>query len=477
MKRIHLLKFFLLYCLLGCKSPATSDKDSGAESDKLTSNQVQQLVQEAYFHCFPIVENYKAIYAYSVDTSSPKYLPMNTPYHAAVLFSPADRFVVSPNNDTYYTTATLDLRAEPFVIQVPKITDRYYSFQFNSMVTDNFAYIGTNSTGTGSGVYAITSPSFSGQLPEGVTQIKAPCEIVGMIGRTAVNAQDPNDVKKAKAVESSYKLGVMHTFYPDYQPKKVAPIVFPPYSEASKSDFRFFSLLNFLLQFTNLSTDEQPIVDKYVNIGIKAGQPYTFYDEHPEFQSAIDNGIKLAIAQIDSSSRHLGKVENGWSMFPLGDYFGANYRDRTNIAKMGIYANSPREAYYPLAFVDAKGEMLDGRNNYSITFEANQLPPVKYFWSLTMYDNANQLLVENAINRYSIGDRTAGMKYNSDGSLTIYIGNAKPPQGSSNWLPAPAAGFNVMMRLYGPRDNVLNGSWAPPPIVKLEGRTAQQVSK
>jgi hypothetical protein len=162
----------------------------------------------------------------------------------------------------------------------------------------------------------------------------------------------------------------------------------------------------------------------------------------------------------------MGKVINGWTMFPLGDYFGANYTDRTNIAKIGIYANSPKEAYYPLAFVDSNNQILDGKNNYKITFPAGQLPPAKYFWSLTMYDNGTQLLVDNPIQRYSIGDRTKSLKPNADGSLTIYMGNARPKSGTGNWLPAPNSGFNVMMRIYGPKENVLNGKWIPPPIVK-----------
>lgn len=458
--------FALLHCLLllaACNNASGDKKNNG-----LTPESAEKLVQEAYFHCFPIVENYKAMYAYYVDSNSPKFQPFNTAYNSAVLYSPADKFVVSPNNDTYYTTANLDLRAEPVIIKVPEIKDRYYSFQLTSMVTDNFGYIGTNSTGTKAGIYAVTSPDFSGTLPEGVTEIKSPSDLIGLIGRTAVNADDPQDIKAAKAVMASYQIGVMHQFYPGYQLKQVEPIKFPSYKEEDKTNETFFSLLNFLLQYTKLSSDEQGIINSYSKIGIAAGKPFTFYNDNPDLQPAIRKGIKNAIAQIDSSATRLGKIVNGWTMFPLGEYFGTNYTDRTNIAKMGIYANSPKEAYYPLAFIDSNNEILDGNNNYSITFPAGQLPPAKFFWSLTMYDNATQLLVENPIKRYSIGDRTKSLKLNTDGSLTIDIGHAQPSRGTSNWLPAPAAGFNVMMRIYGPKENVLDGSWAPPPIVKMQ---------
>lgn len=187
-------------------------------------------------------------------------------------------------------------------------------------------------------MYAITAPGFDGKLPEGVVQIKAPSELIGVVGRTAVNADEPADVKKAKEVLASYQVGGMHKFYPDFPPKQVDPINFPPYSDED--------LLN---------------------------------------------------------------------------------------EKKGIYANTPFEAFYPVAQVDSENNILDGNKNYALTFPAGQLPPVKYFCS-----------------------------------LTIYIGHAKPKQGTGNWLPAPKAEFNVMMRLYGPKQTVLDGAWAPPAIVPIK---------
>lgn len=459
---------FTLLILLSGIIGVSCKTNSNDSTKQLSPEKVEKLVQEAYFHCFPIVENYKAMYAYSILKTSPLYSPMNVIKNNTRLFSPADKIVVSANNDTYYTTGSLDLRAEPIIIKVPEITDRYYSFQLNSIVTDNFGYIGTNTTGTGPGIYAITSPVFSGSLPEGVKEIKSPSAIVGLFGRTEVNADDPKDVEKAKAVQLQYEIDVMHKFYPEFKPKEVRSIDFPTYKEEDKTQPKFFELLNFLLQYIKLSADEQPIIDGYKVIGIEAGKPYTFYDTNPGLKASIQNGIAKGIAQIDSSARHLGRVVNGWTMFPLGEYFGSNYKDRTNISKMGIYANSPFEAYYPLAFVDKNNETLNGANNYLIHFPADSLPPAKYFWSLTMYESKTQLLAENEIKRYSIGDRTKSLKYNKDGSLTIYVGASMPKSGTSNWLPAPKGNFNVMMRLYGPKENVLNGTWTPSPFIRIK---------
>ncbi|ULQ55820.1 DUF1214 domain-containing protein [Flavihumibacter rivuli] len=464
------MKIFAKVLLFGLLCSGCNNQPEKQSADNPDNSAIEQMVADAYFHCFPIVENYKALYAYGVDTSSPKYLPMNTLYNTRNLYTPADKYVVSPNNDTYYTTVTADLRAEPLIIKVPAVKDRYYSFQLNSMVTDNFGYIGTNTTGTDAGIYAVTGPNYSGPLPPGVKEIKSPSEFLGLMGRTQVNVSDPKDVKQAQAVQDKYQIGVMHKFYPEFPPAEVKPINFPTYKEEDKATPKFFSLLNFLLQFIRLSDDEKKIMDGFKASGIEAGKPYTYFDDHPKLQPAIQNGINKGMQMVDSSARKMGEIINGWTMFPLGEYFGKNYIARTNVAKMGIYANSPFEAYYPLAFVDQEGNPLNGNNSYAITFKAGQLPPVKYFWSITMYDSKTQLLVENKIKRYSIGDRTKGMVYGKDSSLTIYFGANPPMDQTSNWLPAPNGDFNVMMRMYGPKDMVLNGQWTPPPIVRLTGK-------
>ena len=152
----------------------------------------------------------------------------------------------------------------------------------------------------------------------------------------------------------------------------------------------------------------------------------------------------------------------------MNDYFGDDYLLRAAWAKKGIYLNSPVEAYYPATTVDGNGDVLGGNNNYSMTFPAGGLPSVKYFWSLTMYDGVSGLMAENELKRYSISDRTKGIVYNKDKSLTLYFGNAQPAQGKSNWLPAPKGVFDVMIRLYGPKESVLNGTYALPKIEKVK---------
>lgn len=451
--------------ITGCGG--NNNAGNSSEKKELTATEVQEMVKEAYVHCFPIFENYKGLYFYGILKQSPKYMPMNTIRNETRLYTPDDKLVVSPNNDTYYSTGILDLRAEPVMVKVPESRNRFYVLQIVDMVTNNFAYIGVNATGTQAGTYAITGPSFTGKLPDGVKEIKSPSQFLIFAGRTAVNAESEQDIAEARKLQEQYEVGPISKFYPDFTAQKADSINFPPIKETDHSTEEFFNRVNFLLQYTKLSTDDQSIIDGYKAIGIEAGKPYDFVQTHPEYKDAVLNGIKEGMNAVDSLGNNIGKKVNGWSLAPLAkEYFGNDYNLRTGYAKKAIYANTPTEAYYPSAAVDADGQILDGNNNYTITFPAGKLPPAKYFWSITMYDNAHQLLVANELKRYSIGDRTKSMKPNPDGSLTIYIGHKKPAAGTGNWLPAPPAGFNLMMRIYGPKEEVLNGNWTPPAVIK-----------
>lgn len=449
-------------------SCASNNKDKAATA-ALSPKEIQNMVKDAYVHCYPIFENYKGIYFYGVKKESPKFSPMNTIVRETKLYSPDDKFVVSPNNDAFYSTGILDVRAEPVIIKVPESKHRYYVIQLVDMLTNNFAYIGVNATGTSSGVYAVTGPDFSGTLPAGVVEIKSPSDFLVFAGRTGVDAENPSDIGAAKALQNQYEVGVISKYYPEFTVKKAAVVDFPDIAEDDNTTEQFFSRVNFLLKHTKLNADDQKIIERFSAIGLKAGEVYDFKQKNPQYKEAFEEGIKEAVKIVDSLSSNIGHRINGWEMAPiLDEYFGKDYMLRTGYAKKAIYVNTPKEAYYPSVSFDADGNTLNGNNNYSITFPPGKIPPARFFWSITMYDNEHQLLVKNNLKRYSIGDRTKGMKYNKDGSLTIYIGNKKPAEGTSNWLPAPPAGFNLMMRLYGPKEEVLNKSWSPPAVVKIK---------
>jgi hypothetical protein len=436
---------------------------------KLTSEEVENLVADAYVHCFPIVENYKGVYFYGVLEASPFFTPMNTVKHETRLYTAADTAIVRANNDTFYSTGVLDLRAEPVIFKVPESEGRYYVFQLVSMTTDNFGYIGTRNTGSQAGIFAVTSPYFSGNLPDGVTQIKAPSEFVAVGGRTGVNAEDSSDIEAALALQSKFEIGVISKFYPEFKPKTVEQISFPVYSEVTITTPEFFSILNFLLPYMTLSADDESMLKKLEVIGVNKSGSFSYLTEHPEYGEAFAAGVKKGLARIDAMMTEIGTIKNGWMLWPIQDpYFGSNFRLRTQIARGHIYANCPIEAYYPAARRDSEGNQFNGRNSYTLTFPADQIPPAKFFWSLTMYDNQTGLMSHNELNRYSIGDRTRGLRYHSDGSLTIYMGHKMPKEGPSNWLPAPYGPFDILLRLYGPKDEVMTKAWIPQPVVRVK---------
>jgi hypothetical protein len=441
---------------------------STVEKLTLSESQVKDLVKEAYIWGFAIVENYKGIYFYGgIDESSPVYTPFNSVKHMNVFYDHTVTTVVSGNNDTFYSNGILDLRAEPIVFHVPEVEeDRYYTFQLTSMTTDNFGYIGSRSTGTKEGYYAVTGPSFTGKLPDYIQQIKCPSEFVCVIGRTAVyNKEDANTVMD---IQKKYQLIPLSQLHPEYEPKPVDEIEWPEYTPDILTSPLFFKYLNWLIQYHQFSEEEQALVDKFAAIGVTAGEDYTFYTDNPDYQNAINEGIEEGHAKAMELSNAMGNTIDGWDLAPYDvEYFGDDYDLRTGWAVKAIYVNDPVEAYYPAANYDTEGNPLSGEYNYKLHFEADELPPAKYFWSLTMYYADNKLMVENPLNRYSIGDRTEGLQYGEDGSLTIYLSHDEPEQGASNWLPAPDREWYILMRLYGPEKPVLTGKWTPKGIEKI----------
>jgi hypothetical protein len=224
---------------------------------------------------------------------------------------------------------------------------------------------------------------------------------------------------------------------------------------------------------------DSQVVTKFETIGIGPGKMPSVQITNDTVRKALENGIVEGEKLIDAKARELGTTVNGWDILgltiseeggegkiELGDY-GTDYLLRTSIAKFGLFANSPEEAVYPTALTDNQGQNLTGMHNYVIHFDKGQTPPVNAFWSLTLYNNASYL-ADNPINRYAIGDRTPGLKYNDDGSLDIYIQHDSPgADKESNWLPSPSGDFSLNLRTYVPQDAILKGEYHYPPIQRV----------
>ena len=438
---------------------------SAARAQSLTQTEARAIGEEAYVFGFAIVEHYKAVWAYGVEPKSPKYGGFNAIRSEPRLYGPDDTAVISANNDTFYTSALMDLRAEPVVLQVPEVTDRYYSFMLVDMVTDNFAYVGTRATGTKAGAYALTGPGWKGHLPQGVVHVSAPTWLVLGIGRTEVRGEA--DLPAVKAVQAGYKLMPLSEFTGQSAPPASPAIAFPGFLDTKTAPTeQFIQHLNFLLQWQAFPAVEFPLLEKFTRIGIAAGQSFKATDLPPDIFEAVDEGMAAGRAKVSGTAERLGRRVNGWNLSPLnGGEFGDDYLTRAAAAWKYIYINSAVEAMYPTANVDGSDRPLDGANRYVLRFPKGALPPVAYFWSLTMYDAKTQVPIHNPIERYSIGDRTPGLTTAADGSLTIYIQHQSPgADAESNWLPAPDAPFYVILRTYGPKPELLSGSYTIPPI-------------
>ena len=457
----------------GATSPAVAQPATDAASQttqlQLTPAEARSIAEEAYVFGFAIVEHYKALWAYGVEPKSPKYGGINKLRNEAQLYGPKDTAVVSANNDTIYTSGMIDLRTEPMVLQVPDIADRYYSFMLVDMVTDNFAYVGSRATGTKAGAYALTGPGWKGQLPKGVTRIPSPSWIAFAIGRTGVSGDA--DLPNLRKVQAGYKLTPLSEYAGKPAPAAAPKIDFPAIVDTKTADaVTFIKYLNFLMQFEAFPAVEQPLLAKFARIGIGPGKPFEPAMYSPDVMKAIEEGINAGREKVHKQADNLGTKVNGWDISPpnAGE-FGQDYITRSAAAWKYIYVNSAVEAMYPTANVDGDGKQLDGSNGrYVLKFAKGALPPVNFFWSLTLYDAKTQVPIENAINRYSIGDRTPGIVKAKDGSLTLYVQADKPAgKDAANWLPAPKAPFYVILRAYGPKPELLNGTYKLAPMTRV----------
>ena len=459
-------------CACGANAPAT-----------ISPEDAEATAKEAYIWGFPMVMNYKTLYNYVIDTSNPEYKgPFNEVSCEARLFTPDDKAVVTPNADTPYCMFWLDLRAEPQVLTVPEMeAERFYHFQLVDLYTHNFAYVGTLTTGNGAGSFLIAGPDWKGEAPDGITDVlSSETNFVFVVTRTQLFG--PDDLARVEEIQEAYGLQPLSELLGSEAPPAPPTPDLPQWAEGAQFDERFFGTLDFMMTLLGEpAPGKEDLWQRLAVLGIGGGD-FDFSALEPETQEAMKKGreagftdIETFIAEYSSDPLASGKLF-GTRRF-LEQSAAANYTSddidilRSVAAHMGLYGNSAAEAIYPTFLADADGAPLDASaNRYTVTFADGQLPPVVSFWSLTMYDGASQLFVENAIDRYLVNSTMMDdLRLNDDGSLTLLIQKDAPGKGwDSNWLPAPDGPFYLVMRLYGPEPSALDGTWTPPPVEPAE---------
>jgi len=396
--------------------------------------------------------------------------PMNTFVNVAEFPAADMRVVVRPNFDTLYSSAWLDLTSEPMIVSAPDTQGRYYLLPMLDMWTDVFASPGWRTTGTKAGDYAVVPPGWSGALPSGVVRIDAPTPYVWTIGRTKTDG--PADYEAVHRVQAGYKVTPLSGWG-----KAAVPVVgtedpsidmkTPPKITVDMMPAgRFFAYAAEIMKRHPPHITDEPILALMQRIGIERGKSFDIDKVDPAIKAGLERAPKDAQKLMAWKVPSLARVVNGWSMNTdtMGVY-GNYYLKRAIVTQLGLGANLPEDAIYPLNLADESGKPLDGTSAYVLHFDRGATPPVNAFWSITLYDS-DGFQVPNSLNRFAVSSWIP-FTYDADGSLDIYIQNANPgADKEANWLPAPKGPFNLTMRLYAPKIEALTGRWNPPPVTR-----------
>jgi hypothetical protein len=388
------------------------------------------------------------------------------------LSKPSERAVACPNQDVVYGQAVLDLAKEPVVIQVPDFAGRFFVYQIVDQRTDAFADIGAMYA-TRPGFYLLAGPDWSGAVPKGITRVfRSPTNVSFLIPRVFRDDTDADKqaVQPLIAQIMSYPLS---RYTGEMQTKDWLKI--PNLGGGSsgaaevqwvKPDTFFDELAALLDNLSALPGEEALYAQTRSVLDAAAHDPKL---KETLKQAATESESELVAPLFEFRNYGLSLPHN-WTTQDNGAEFGSDYFTRTAVAKSNIFVNKPNETKYFYQDLDEAGTRLTGANHYTVTFAKGETPPVNGFWSLTLY-NQHHFFEPNEIERYSVGTKNKDLKYNADGSLTIYVQAAPPSDDQrANWLPAPKQGdFSLYVRAYWPKVAVIDGSWTPPPVKRVSG--------
>jgi hypothetical protein len=461
---------------------ATAEVKAKAEADAKAAQaaarelEAREIAIEAYMYAYPMVtmEVTRRVMT-NVEKPEGSKAPMGQ--FARLRSYPAvdDHSVTAPNADTLYTLTWLDVSKEPWIVSIPDMKGRYFLFPMLDMWTNVFQDPGKRTTGTKAQKYAITAPGWSGTLPAGVTEYKAPTGIVWVLGRIYASGT-PEDYKAVHALQDQVTAVPLSAYGKPFTPppgKVDASIdMKEPRGQVNALDGNsYFKLFAELLKTNPPLADDAPMVAKLAKIGIVPGQDFDPAKLEPAVAKGIAAAPKPAQDKIQAWLKEAivagdAKLEHGWMYFTKVGVYGTSYRQRAMITWFGLGANRPQDAVYPTSDGPDVVKKYHGSNKYVMHFKKGELPPVDGFWSITMYDK-DYFFVPNPLNRYTISQRNM-LKANADGSVDVYVQKDSPGKDKEqNWLPAPAGEFVLMMRLYWPKEtppSIVDGSWKPPEV-------------
>ena len=433
------------------------------------------LAQDAYIYGYPLItmEMTRRVIT-NVASVEGTHGPMGQIIKLRQYPNASFRDVTAPNADTLYTTAFFDVGKEPWVLSIPDMKDRYFLFPMLDGWTNVFQVPGKRTTGTAAQTYAITGPGWKGTLPNGVKEYKSPTSIVWLLGRIYCTGTS-EDYAAVHALQDQCKLVPLSSYGKPYTPPPGTvdasiDMKTPVREQVNRMDATaYFTLLAQLMKTNPPAATDAPELARFAKIGLVAGKDFDASKlSNADFVKRIPE-VAFDRIMLQFKVNKAVKDVNGWGYTTKTGLYGTDYFMRALVTAIGLGANRPQDAVYPTSMKDADGRTYDGANKYVMPFKKGQLPPVRGFWSLTMY-NGKYFFVANPINRYSISARQ-NLKPNPDGSVDLYIQKDSPGSDKeSNWLPAPSGKFILMLRIYWPNEkdpSIVNGSWEIPPVKKV----------
>ena len=475
----------MLMVLGSCQRTETEVKDKAATDAKAAEAAVKEreardTAIEGYIYAYPLVtmELTRRVMT-NVEKADATRAPMGQFLRIRTYPPVDDHAVTAPNADTLYTIVWLDVSKEPWVVSIPDMKGRFFLFPMLDGWTNVFEDPGKRTTGTGPQQYAITGPGWSGTLPQGVTEYKSSTGIVWVLGRIYC-AGTPEDYKAVHALQDKVSAVPLSAYGKPYTPEpgKVDPGV--DMKTAAREQVNaldaaaYFKLFAELLKTNPPAAEDAPMVAELAKIGIVPGQDFDAAKLGPAVAKGLASAPKPAQDKIMEWMKEgvvAGdfKLEHGWLFTTKTGLYGTGYRQRALITAIGLGANRPQDAVYPTSEGPDVLKKYSGEQKYVMHFNKGETPPVKGFWSLTMYD-ASYFFVPNALNRYTLSQRNK-FKPNKDGSVDLYIQRESPGKDKeANWLPAPSAQFILMMRLYWPTEtppSLLDGTWKVPEVKEV----------
>ncbi len=470
----------LLVCLIGAavSLPAVfAFGPAAASAAPLSQAQAQQVGTDAYVYGIALLDFARQTQLDTSVTVPNQWgnAPVNQVGNQRVLTTPANqnKEIVGPSNSTLYSNAHLDLRRGPVVLHVPALPKhRYYAWEFLDPYTNVYHYVGTRTTGNGAGNFVIVGPHYKGKLPAHLPVVRSAYDQTWLFGRTLVYGK--SDLPTAHKIQDGYKVIPVKAFERvglAYHPPKPHKIVTVPTIPVIPNGLAFYDRLGDALSKYPAPARDHAILAEMARAGIGPGR-------HPSAEKLSPDTVAGLTAAANSGASHVfalrlkiglagARKHNGWfQTLPDTGKWGTDYAYRAVVAVYGICANRPAEASYAVGSLDNSGASLIGSSSYRIHFPAGGLPPARYFWSLTVY-NLQTELIANQYGKYSVGSNK-GIKLNRDGSLDIYVQPTPPAGHESNWLPDPPGNPMILiLRMYGPRANVLNRTYVYPHIVRV----------